>query len=115
MPRGGDDVAEEEARGLIASVRAFAQVTDERNQEEQEGPPLSVTVEHSKQGQEEISTLTQPWATESKELRLSDSCRCQLSVIEGRGGSSRKCGTGTLDRATIAPEIERSRRFLACW
>jgi hypothetical protein len=67
-------MGEEQARGLVASVRAFAHVTDESNQEEQEGPPLSVTVGHSKQGQEEGSTLAKPSATESKELALSDSC-----------------------------------------
>jgi hypothetical protein len=65
---------EEQARGLVASVRAFAHVTDEPNQEEQEGPPLSVTVGHSKQGQEEGSTLAQPSTTESEEPAVSDSC-----------------------------------------
>jgi hypothetical protein len=50
MPPGGDDMGEEQARGLVASVRAFVSATGESNQEEQEAPPLAVTLGHSKQG-----------------------------------------------------------------
>ena len=77
-------MGEEQVRGLVASVRAFAPVTGEPNQEEQEAPPLAVTLGHSKQGQEEGPTLAEPTAIESKELPISPIFRKMDIRIEVR-------------------------------
>ena len=60
MPPLGDDVGEEQVRGLVAYVRAFAPTWGEPNQKEPEGPALAPTMGDSRQGEQEGRALAEP-------------------------------------------------------
>ncbi len=65
MPPLDDDVGEEQARGLVAYVRAFAPTLGKPNQEEKGGPAFAPTMGNSRQGDLVGPALAEPPETEA--------------------------------------------------
>jgi len=60
MPPLDDDVGEEQARGLVAYVRAFALTLGKPNQEKPEGLALAPTMGNSRHEEPEVVSLAEP-------------------------------------------------------